>query len=97
LEALRNRTNVCNNPVLTYNGLCGGIWGVLCCVGEEYCISWMPRSMQVVGLLSGGSNVIYIYIKAKPADFVCIFVCVLLGDGSGGVFFLVSFRSVSYW
>jgi hypothetical protein len=24
-------------------------------------------------------------------------VCVLLGDGSGGVFFLVSSRSVSYW
>jgi hypothetical protein len=24
-------------------------------------------------------------------------VCVLLGDGSGGVFFLVSSMSVSYW
>jgi hypothetical protein len=24
-------------------------------------------------------------------------VCVLLGDGSGGVYFLVSSRSVSYW
>jgi hypothetical protein len=53
-----------------------------------------------------------IYIKAKPADFVCVFVCCeataagafsfwsVLGlflIGSGGVFFLVSSRSVSYW
>jgi hypothetical protein len=41
-----------------------------------------------------------IYIKAKRADFVpFVGVCVgvLLGDGSGGVFFLVSSRSVSYW
>jgi hypothetical protein len=37
-----------------------------------------------------------IYIKAKRADFVPFFVCVLLGDGSGGVFFLVSSRYVSW-
>jgi hypothetical protein len=29
--------------------------------------------------------------------YLSAFVCVLLGDGSGGVFFLVSSRSVSYW
>jgi hypothetical protein len=37
-----------------------------------------------------------LYIKAKRADFVPFFVCVLLGDGSGGVFLLVSSRSVSW-
>jgi hypothetical protein len=46
-----------------------------------------------------------IYIKAKRAGFVCFFVCVvvcmLLGDVglllcSGGVFFLVSPKSVSW-
>jgi hypothetical protein len=44
------------------------------------------------GLISSKS-----YLKAKRADFVCV----LLGDGglllcSGGVFFLVSSRSVSW-
>jgi hypothetical protein len=52
------------------------------------CINW--RATERIFMKS-------IYIKAKPADFVCVFVCVLLGDGSGGVFFLVSSMSVSYW
>jgi hypothetical protein len=39
-----------------------------------------------------------IYIYISETGWLCtFFVCVLLGDGSGGVFFLVSSRSVSYW
>jgi hypothetical protein len=40
-------------------------------------------------------NVVYIY--KSEMGWLTFGVCMLLGDGSGGVLFLVSSRSVSYW
>jgi hypothetical protein len=49
------------------------------------------RSETFVVFLKSSRKILEsIYIKAKRADFVCV----LLGDGSGGVFFLVSSRSI---
>lgn len=45
--------------ILTYNRLCWGIEGVLCCVGEESCTCGCDVCKYiVVGMVSGGSNVI---------------------------------------
>jgi hypothetical protein len=43
------------------------------------------------------SNMNKTYIYKSETGWLCVRLCVLLGDGSGGVFFLVSSRSVSYW
>jgi hypothetical protein len=46
--------------ILTYNRLCWGTEGLLFCVGEESCTLWMWLICKyvVVGMMSGGSNVI---------------------------------------
>jgi hypothetical protein len=45
------------------------------------------------------NTTIYIYKSETGwlALYLSAFVCVLLGDGSGVVFFLVSSRPISYW
>jgi hypothetical protein len=54
----------------------------------NFCMNSLPQVINFAFI---------IYIYKSETGWLCVRLCVLLGDGSGGVSFLVSSRSVSYW